>query len=165
MRVERRDHFKRAETLRRVVQWLSGETSPAQHVPSEIAAIDIGRRILKRMALQGLVRQTGTGWVAQPVLREPAPLHRVANADQRVIAERRGDLPTMHCRRCHKSGVVRHETVVQGTSAERHFYCGICSYRWKVKDRRSRRSAPPLRDRADEVGRAPRVTAPDISKP
>ena len=151
MRVERRDHFTRAETLRRVVEWLSGETSPTQHVPAEIAAHDVGRRILRRMALQGLVRHTGTGWVAQQVLIAPAPLQRIrANPEKRMSGERRGDLPALHCRRCHKPGVVRHENVVQGTIAERHFFCGVCGYRWKVKDRRSRRSALPPRDRADD---------------
>jgi hypothetical protein len=45
---------------------------------------------------------------------------------------------------------VRHENVVQGSVAERHFFCGMCGLRWKVKDRRSKRSTPPPRDQAND---------------
>jgi len=151
MRRERRNHFARAETLKRVTQWIIRETSPAHQVPTDIVAGDVGRRILTRLALRGLVRHTGTGWVAQRVLVSPAPLQRVENEQEnRSGGERRGEMPTLRCRRCHRLGVVRHENVVRGMVAERHFFCGICGHGWTVKDRRSKWSAPRARDRADD---------------
>jgi hypothetical protein len=151
MRTERRNHLARAETLKRVTHWISRETLPAQQVPSEIAASDVGRRILTRLALRGLVRHTDAGWVAQRILTAPVALKRIEiERENRSGVERRGDLPTLRCRRCHRSGVVRHENVVRGVVAERQFFCGICGYGWTVKDRRSKWSAPPPRDRADD---------------
>ena len=150
MGVERRDHHRRAETLKRVTLWISGETSPAREVPGHMAAADAGERILKRLALRGLVRHTESGWMARQVLIQPGQLDRIApELENRLPRERRGDF-AVACARCARPGVIRHENVVQGTVSERHFFCGVCGYRWKVKDRRSKRSMPNRRDRADD---------------
>ena len=61
MRTERRDFTSRAETLRRVAMWISQVTSPASHVPTYIVIAEAGQRILKRLALRGLVRRVIEG--------------------------------------------------------------------------------------------------------
>ena len=152
MRVERRDHQKRADTLRRVVEWLTRGTV-ARHVPPDIAGPDVARRILTRLAVRGLVQRTDSGWVARQVLAAPAEVQQISpELDQRVREERR-DAPALECHHCRKSGFVRQENIVRGSVAERHFFCGICGHHWKVKDRRSKWSAPPPRDRAHDRSR------------
>jgi hypothetical protein len=124
-------------------------------VPDTVAAADAGQRILKRLALRGLVRHTESGWMARRVLAEPAQLHRIENErEQRREAERRGDL-ALKCPHCSRPGVVRHENVVRGTVSERRFFCGICGHNWKVTDRRSKPSAPHPRDTVEDRRRIP----------
>ena len=77
MRVERRDHRKRADLERRVAQWISGAPSVVGEVPPYIASPEAGRRILKRLALRGLIRRVNWGWVARSALVRPALLKRV----------------------------------------------------------------------------------------
>jgi transposase-like protein len=59
----------------------------------------------------------------------------------------------LQCPHCHRTGFVRHENIVRGSMAERHFFCGMCGRHWKVKDRRSQRSARPSRDRSNDHSR------------
>ena len=77
MRQERRDLRKRADTTRRVMMWICGETSAVAEVPRYLAAPDVGRRILKQLALRGLVRRDGGGWVARRCLITPPALERL----------------------------------------------------------------------------------------
>lgn len=152
MRVERRDHQERAKTLRRVIEWVTRDTS-ARLPAREVADLSVTRRILQRLAIRGFVRRTGSGWEARRALTTPAEVRPIKlEMEQRREKERR-DLPSVRCRRCYRAGFVRHENVVHGTVAERHFFCGLCGHRWKVKDRRSRQSTPPPRDRANDCSR------------
>ena len=77
MRQERRDLRKRADTTRRVTMWICGETSAVAEVPRSLAAPDVGRRILKQLALRGLVRRDGGGWVARSCLITPPALEKL----------------------------------------------------------------------------------------
>jgi hypothetical protein len=77
MRAERRDFASRAETLRRVAMWISQVTGPASRVPAYIALAESGHRILKRLALRGLVRRVADGWIASPPLLNPSALREV----------------------------------------------------------------------------------------
>ena len=74
MSQERRDLRRRAETLRQVTVWISRTTAPVSGVPPAIAAPEAGWRILKQLALRGLVRHQAFGWVPQPPLQEPGVL-------------------------------------------------------------------------------------------
>ena len=152
MRVERRDHHRRADTLRRVVEWLTRQTS-AGHVTPDIADPTVARRILQRLAVRGLVRHTKRGWRARAVFTTPAELQQINIETEQRLREERRDVPSLVCRYCHRSGFVRPETIVQGSVAERHFFCGMCGHAWKVKDHRSKRSTPPSRDRANDRSR------------
>jgi len=79
MTVERRDHHRRADTLRTIVDRLArhdagitvGElVADDQTVPPAAA-----ERIVKRLAVRGLVVQAcGGTWEAAPPLRHPAEL-------------------------------------------------------------------------------------------
>ena len=71
MKAERRDSARRAETLRRVTMWISQRTRPASNVPGYIAIAEAGLRILKRLALRGLVLHVGEGWMPSPPLLNP----------------------------------------------------------------------------------------------
>jgi hypothetical protein len=122
-------------------------------VPPSIVDREIGRRILKQLALRGLVRHVEQGWVPTPSRTAPAPLEEVGGDEtsppppQRAPPDRpprdRRNLPALCCPRCLKTGFVRHENIVKGTLAERHFVCGLCNHWWKVRDVRKR--FPPLR--------------------
>ena len=150
MRTERRDHQRRAETVQRVTQWITAQTTPAQGMPSDLVPSDVGVRILKRMAFRGLIRYVGTGWIAHPMLVRPPQLLAVDAEEARSNTERREGVSEMRCRHCFRTGVVRHENVVRGTVAERHFFCGLCGHSWKQPDRRSMRSVRTPRDRSND---------------
>jgi hypothetical protein len=150
MRMERRDHQRRAETVQRVTQWITAQTSPAQGMPNDLVPRDVGVRILKRMAFRGLIRYVGTGWIAHPMLVTPPQLLAVDAEETRSNSERREGVSAMQCRHCFREGVVRQENVVRGTVAERHFFCGLCGHSWKQTDRRSMRSARTPRDRSND---------------
>jgi hypothetical protein len=77
VRIERRDHQERANTVRRVLIWMRSERSPVAGVPRHLASPDAGMRILKQLAMRGLIRSTREGWVAQPFLRHPPPLTKL----------------------------------------------------------------------------------------
>jgi len=80
MEGERRDLISRAETLRRVTMWISQVTGPSLHVPSYVVIAEVGQRILKRLALRGLVRRVAEGWIPSPPLLNPFPLYEVASS-------------------------------------------------------------------------------------
>ena len=147
--VERRNHRQRADTLRRVTGWISKETSPVRQVPADIVHTEAGQRILKRLALRGLVRRVTQGWTPTPSLIAPATLHPVNPGDPsasrppssrqaKPIRRERRNLPALQCPRCHRIGFVRHENVVSGVEASRNFFCGSCNHTWNVKDQRER---------------------------
>jgi hypothetical protein len=137
MRVERRDHQRRAATLQRVLTWIVGETSAVREVPPSIAPPDAGRRILRRLAFRGLIRRIRRGWIATRVLMTRTELqHEAANEATASARGERRDVGRLQCPRCRKAGVVRFENVVQGDAAERHFFCWECDYSWAVADRR-----------------------------
>jgi hypothetical protein len=77
VRQERRDLRKRADTVRRVMMWICGETSAVAEVPRYLAAPDVGRRILRQLALRGLVRRANGGWVARRWLITPQALDKL----------------------------------------------------------------------------------------
>ena len=68
---DRRNHSRRADVVRRVVDWLRAQTGPAQQVPETVAEPTVGLRILKRLAVTGLVRRAPAGWLPSPVLVQP----------------------------------------------------------------------------------------------
>jgi hypothetical protein len=71
---ERRNHSMRADVLRRVVDWLRAQTAPALRVPESVAEPTVALRILKRLAVTGLVRRSPAGWLPSPVLVRPPQL-------------------------------------------------------------------------------------------
>ena len=77
MRAERRDFTRRADTSCRVAMWISQVAGPASKVPAYIALAEAGHRILKRLALRGLVRRVAEGWIASPPLLNPSVLCEV----------------------------------------------------------------------------------------
>jgi hypothetical protein len=77
VRQERRDLRQRADTTRRVMIWICGETSAVAEVPRYLAAPDVGRRILRQLALRGLVRRADGGWVARRWLLAPPALEKL----------------------------------------------------------------------------------------
>jgi len=54
--------------------WISQRTRPASHVPGYIVIAEAGHRILKRLALRGLVGRVAEGWIALPPLLNPPTL-------------------------------------------------------------------------------------------
>ena len=74
MRTERRDFRTRADTMRRVLAWIRSQDHPVVCVPRHLATPDAGTRMLKQLAMRGLLRSTEEGWVAQPPLLDPPPL-------------------------------------------------------------------------------------------
>jgi hypothetical protein len=79
VRQERRDFRKRADTTRRVVTWICGKASAVAEVPRDLVARDAGRRILRRLALRGLLRSTDAGWVPCRWLLVPPALSKIAD--------------------------------------------------------------------------------------
>ena len=75
---ERRDYRHRAETMQAIVECLTRHNDGitvqllAVHYPVSPSAAE---RIVKRLAIRGLVRQRWPGvWIAAPPLRHPASL-------------------------------------------------------------------------------------------
>ena len=55
---------------------------------------------------------------------------------------------TIQCPRCHKTGLVRRETVIKAGESVRHFQCGGCAFSWNELDvtmDADRRRAPERR--------------------
>jgi len=79
MMQERRDHRRRAEAMRLIVECLTGHNNGitihqllALHYTLSAAAAE---RIVKRLAIMGLARERAAGsWSATPPLRHPAQL-------------------------------------------------------------------------------------------
>ena len=74
VRVERRNYDDRASTFQRVLLWLRSETTPVHRVPTQLTSSKAGLRILKQLAIRGLVRVTDEGWIPQPLLLNPPAL-------------------------------------------------------------------------------------------
>lgn len=74
MRTERRNFRTRADTMRRVLTWIRAQNSPVVCVPRHLATPEAGVRMLKQLAIRGLLRSTAEGWVPQPSLLNPPPL-------------------------------------------------------------------------------------------
>lgn len=137
MRVERRDHRSRAATLQKVVLWITGATSPVRQVPPSIVRPDAGQRILKQLAVRGLLRRLRHGWVARRVLAMRADLQRIdLNESIDLPQIDRRDLAYLKCPACRARGFVRFENVIQGMDAKRQFFCWACDHSWAVSDRR-----------------------------
>ena len=137
MRVERRDHRSRAATLHRVVSWIIGNASPAREAPRSVVRPDAGRRILKQLAVRGLVRRTRGGWIPHRLLTMPTDLQQVEldELTDSSFVDRR-DLAQLQCPKCRTKGFVRYQNIVQELEAERQFDCWVCDYSWTVSDRR-----------------------------
>ena len=71
--VERRNHLRRSEIAIRIATWIRQQAGPAS-IPDEIAEPSVASRILFRLAMRGLARRTGAGWVATPLLCNPIEL-------------------------------------------------------------------------------------------
>ena len=75
---DRRNYRSRAETVRRVVEWLNdasaGGTQPTQEIPEELAPRHVIERVLRRLMVRGLTRKVGTGWIPAAPLLHPAQL-------------------------------------------------------------------------------------------
>ena len=70
--LERRDLNQRAATLQRVIAWMQARRTPCIVPPDDVAPPDAAARIIKHLALRGLVRRVATGWVPSLVLlQEP----------------------------------------------------------------------------------------------
>jgi hypothetical protein len=71
---DRRDPHRRAETVKRVVDWLRHQTCSTVDVPSEVAAPTAARRVLCYLGIRGLARWTGTGWMPRQALVTTLPV-------------------------------------------------------------------------------------------
>ena len=73
---DRRDPVRRAHTLRQVIERLVNHRRGVR--PADLVVYDIvletAERILKRLALRGLVRETAGAWVPRAVLLHPGTL-------------------------------------------------------------------------------------------
>ena len=73
---DRRDPVRRAQTLRRIIERLVSHrlgVRPADLLVYNIV-LEAAERILKRLALRGLVREMAGAWVPRAVLLNPATL-------------------------------------------------------------------------------------------
>jgi hypothetical protein len=73
---DRRDSVRRAQTLRRIVERLVSDrrgVRPADLLVENIV-LEAAERILKRLALRGLVREMAGAWVPRAVLLNPETL-------------------------------------------------------------------------------------------
>jgi hypothetical protein len=73
---ERRDPVRRAQTLQKVVERLVRHRGvrPSDLVVEQIVPEDSAERILKWLALRGLVRKAADAWEPRAVLLSPATL-------------------------------------------------------------------------------------------
>ena len=79
MTEERRNYDRRAETLRAIADWLTridgGVTLDRLAELHHTLPLSTAERIVKRLAIRGLVRQLCAGaWIAAPPLRHPAEI-------------------------------------------------------------------------------------------
>jgi hypothetical protein len=75
--MERRNHWSRAYTMKRVLTWISREGTPVAAIPRYLVTPEAGNRMLKQLALRGLIRRTDNGWVPSSILVNPPELTRV----------------------------------------------------------------------------------------
>ena len=74
---DRRDPVRRAQMLQKIVERLVRQgrgVRPADLMVEQIAPAEPAERILKWLALRGLVRKVADAWVPGAVLLSPAPL-------------------------------------------------------------------------------------------
>lgn len=73
---ERRDLVRRAQTLQKVVERLVRHRAarPSDLMVEHIVPEDSAERILKWLAIRGLVRKASDAWVPRAVLLSPATL-------------------------------------------------------------------------------------------
>ena len=73
---ERRDPVRRAQTLQKVVERLVRHRGvrPSDLMGEHIVPEESAERILKWLAIRGLVRKVADAWVARAVLLSPATL-------------------------------------------------------------------------------------------
>ena len=73
---ERRDLVRRAQTLQKVVERLVRHRGarPSDLMVEHIVPEDSAERILKWLAIRGLVRKAADAWVPRAVLLSPAAL-------------------------------------------------------------------------------------------
>ena len=64
----RRNIRHRSEVFTRVVAWVRAQRAPARHVPAEVADPSIAARILRQLAIRGLVRHLNGGWLPSVIL-------------------------------------------------------------------------------------------------
>lgn len=77
---ERRDPRRRAATLHRVISWMQNRRNPFTDVPADVGPPAAAARIVRRIALRGLIRWVGSGWLPNPLLGAPVSL-QVVDAD------------------------------------------------------------------------------------
>ena len=58
----------RSEVFARVVAWLRQQRAPVRGVPAEVADPSIAGRILRQLAVRGLVRHLNDGWLPSIIL-------------------------------------------------------------------------------------------------
>jgi hypothetical protein len=66
--VNRRDIRRRSEVFARVVAWVRAQTIPVSTVPVEVADPSTAARILRQLAMRGLVRHLNAGWLPSIIL-------------------------------------------------------------------------------------------------
>lgn len=64
----RRDIRGRSEVFARVVAWVRAQRTPASTVPVEVADPCTAGRILRQLAIRGLVRHLNGGWLPSVIL-------------------------------------------------------------------------------------------------
>ena len=74
---ERRDPRRRAATLHRVISWMQNRRIPFTDLPADVVPPAAAARIVRRIALRGLVRWVGSGWVPSPLLGARVSLQTV----------------------------------------------------------------------------------------
>ena len=84
MAQDRRNYARRAEATRAVILRVTG----ARHTVGNELSLPAFQRILKGLALRGLVRLTSDGWRPSSVLISPAPL-RPNDGLELVVTESR----------------------------------------------------------------------------
>lgn len=70
----RRNIRSRSEVFARVVAWVRAQQAPVRAVPVEVADPTIASRILRQLAIRGLVRHLNAGWLPSLILTTEMPL-------------------------------------------------------------------------------------------
>jgi hypothetical protein len=73
---DRRDPQRRSAVLQRIVEWMQRRMEPFTEPPQDVAEPTVAARIIKRLAMRGLVRRVDTGWLPNPLLRAEVPIRQ-----------------------------------------------------------------------------------------